>query len=145
MLNYRETGKKTGEQRRILHDIAVLVGCQAFISASSLWMANLRVSRFSPSDACLGRCGIIFTGESPMLTRYIQKAMEQAHYELLPEDKLYYGEIPGFDGVWATGTTLEACRNELQEVLEEWILLRVARHLPLPFVGDIRLQLSEVS
>ncbi|GBC94339.1 hypothetical protein HRbin16_00120 [bacterium HR16] len=80
-----------------------------------------------------------------MLTRYIQKAMEQAHYELLPEDKLYYGEIPGFDGVWATGTTLEACRNELQEVLEEWILLRVARHLPLPFVGDIRLQLSEVS
>lgn len=79
-----------------------------------------------------------------MLTRYIQKAMEQAHYELLPEDDLYYGEIPGFHGVWATGATLEACRNELQEVLEEWILLRVARHLPLPAVGDVRLQFSEV-
>jgi predicted RNase H-like HicB family nuclease len=79
-----------------------------------------------------------------MLTRYIQKAMEQAHYELLLEDNLYYGEIPGFDGVWATGATLEACRQELQEVLEEWILLRVARHLPLPSAGDIRLQLSGV-
>lgn len=32
MLNYRETGKKTGEQREILPNIAGMVGCQVFIS-----------------------------------------------------------------------------------------------------------------
>lgn len=79
-----------------------------------------------------------------MLSQYIQKAMEQAHYELLPEEGCYYGEIPGFEGVWATGNTLEQCRAELQEVLEEWLLLRIAQRLPLPSVGEIQLKVPEV-
>jgi predicted RNase H-like HicB family nuclease len=48
-----------------------------------------------------------------------------ARYEILPDDGTYYGEIVGFDGVYANAATLEACRDELEEVLEEWILLRV--------------------
>ncbi len=79
-----------------------------------------------------------------MLTRYIQKAMEQAHYELLLEEGCYYGEIPGFEGVWATGETLEQCRAELQEVLEDWILLRIAQRLSMPPVGEIQLKVPEV-
>ncbi|MBO0779737.1 MAG: type II toxin-antitoxin system HicB family antitoxin [Ktedonobacteraceae bacterium] len=66
-----------------------------------------------------------------MLTRYIRAAMGKAKYEIL-EDGSFYGEIPGFNGVYANTGTLEACRDELEEVLEEWILLRVSRHLPLP-------------
>jgi len=50
--------------------------------------------------------------------------------EILAEDGSYYGEIPGFDGVYANSATLEACREELREVLEEWILFRVSRNLP---------------
>src|SRR5262245_1854078 len=41
-----------------------------------------------------------------MLTEYIQAAMRRATYEILPEDKTYYGEIPGFQGVWANADTL---------------------------------------
>jgi predicted RNase H-like HicB family nuclease len=67
-----------------------------------------------------------------MLTKYIQSAMHRAKYEILPDDHTFYGEIPGFAGVYANAATLEACRDELAEVLEEWILFRVARHLPLP-------------
>ncbi|CUU36802.1 MAG: type II toxin-antitoxin system HicB family antitoxin [Fimbriimonadales bacterium] len=78
-----------------------------------------------------------------MLTKYIQKAMERATFEHLPEEGCYYGEIPGFDGVWATGATLEACRAELQEVLEEWILMRVAMHLPVPQIEGIALKVPE--
>ena len=59
-----------------------------------------------------------------MLTKYIQAAMNKARYEILPDDGSFYGEIPGFDGVWANADTLEACRDELKEVLEGWILLR---------------------
>lgn len=30
-------------------------------------------------------------------------------------------------GVWANGKTLEACRAELKEVLEEWLVLKIRR------------------
>jgi hypothetical protein len=34
-----------------------------------------------------------------MITEYVQAAMHRAHYEFLANDKIYYGEIPSFDGV----------------------------------------------
>jgi predicted RNase H-like HicB family nuclease len=72
-----------------------------------------------------------------MLTKYIQAAMNHAQYETLPDDGSYYGEIPGFKGIYANTTKLEACREELQEVLEEWLLLRISQSLPLPMIGSI--------
>ena len=57
-----------------------------------------------------------------MLTKYIQAALARARYDLL-KDGSYYGEIKLCPGVWAEGNTLEACRAELQEVLEEWLVL----------------------
>jgi len=67
-----------------------------------------------------------------MLTEYIQAAMRRANYEILSDDGTYYGEIPGFQGVWANADTLEGCRQELQEVLEEWIVLGLALGQKLP-------------
>ena len=80
-----------------------------------------------------------------MLTNYIRAAMRQARYEILPDDGTFYGEIPGFDGIYANADTLEACREELEEVLEEWILFRVSRQLPLPVVEGIELTIKEVA
>jgi predicted RNase H-like HicB family nuclease len=77
-----------------------------------------------------------------MLLQYITAAMKQAHYEILEDDKSYYGEIPGFDGVYANAATLESCREELDEVLEEWILLRVSNKLPLPTIDGITLEIK---
>jgi predicted RNase H-like HicB family nuclease len=80
-----------------------------------------------------------------MLTDYIRAAMHRAKYEVLPDDGSFYGEIPGFDGVYANAATLEVCRDELEEVLEEWILLRVSKNLPLPVVDGIELTIKEVA
>jgi predicted RNase H-like HicB family nuclease len=80
-----------------------------------------------------------------MLTRYIRAAMHPARYEILPDDGSFYGEIPEFDGVYANARTLEACREELEEILEEWILLRVSKNLPLPVVDGIELAIKEVA
>ncbi len=80
-----------------------------------------------------------------MLTRYIRAAMHRARYEILPDDSTFYGEIPGFQGVYANAGTLEACREELEEVLEEWILLRVSKNLPLPVVDDIELAIKAIA
>ena len=80
-----------------------------------------------------------------MLRNYIQAAMRQARYEILPDDSTFYGEIPGFEGVYANADKLETCREELEEVLEEWILLRVSRNLSLPVVEGIELVIKETA
>ncbi len=78
-----------------------------------------------------------------MLTRYISGAIAKAKYEILPDDGTYYGSIPDFQGVWANAKTLEECREELAEVLEEWILFRVSRNLSLPVVNGLELAIKE--
>lgn len=79
-----------------------------------------------------------------MLTEYIQAAMRQAKYEILSDDGSFYGEIPGFQGVWAKAATLEDCRNELVEVLEEWIFLHLADNTTLPTVNGLKLSVEKV-
>lgn len=74
-----------------------------------------------------------------MLLDYIQAAMHQAKYEILSEDNSFYGEIPGFQGVWANAPTLETCREELQSALEDWLLVRIADRFSLPVVNNIDL------
>ena len=78
-----------------------------------------------------------------MLTEYFEAAMKKARYEILPDDHTYYGEIPGFQGVYANEATLEDCRRELRSALEDWVLLSVSRGLPLPEVDGIRLVIRE--
>ncbi len=78
-----------------------------------------------------------------MLTEYLEAAMRRANYEILPDDSTFYGEIPGFDGVYANSDNLETCRSELREVLEEWILLSISRHLSPPIIDGIELEVKE--
>jgi predicted RNase H-like HicB family nuclease len=79
-----------------------------------------------------------------MVTKYLRTAMRGAKYELLEEGG-YYGSIPGFEGVWADALSLEECRDELEEVLEEWLLLRLSRQLPVPILDGIDLIVHEVA
>ena len=65
--------------------------------------------------------------------------MRQARYEILPEDKRYYGEIPPLPGVWASAATLESCREELEKTLEDWILVRVAKGLDIPALDGVEI------
>jgi predicted RNase H-like HicB family nuclease len=80
-----------------------------------------------------------------MLTEYVQAAMRRARYEILEDDGAFYGEIPSFDGVWATADTLEGCREELSEVLEGWIILSLSKNLPLPTDDGISLEISSTA
>jgi predicted RNase H-like HicB family nuclease len=79
--------------------------------------------------------------EGIMLTEYIGAAMHHARYEILP-DGTFYGEIPGFRGVYANAATLESCREELQEVLEGWIVLGLRLGHTLPGVDGITLAIE---
>jgi len=80
-----------------------------------------------------------------MLMKYMQAALRHARYEILPDDSSSYGEIPMCTGVYANAPTLEECREQLEEVLEEWILLRVYKNLSLPVIDGIELSINEVA
>lgn len=77
-----------------------------------------------------------------MFTEYVEAAMRHARYERI-EDGTYFGEIPGFDGLWADADTEDACREDLRSVLEDWILLHVADHTPLPIVDGLTLEVGK--
>ena len=80
-----------------------------------------------------------------MLTAYLETAMHQAHYAILPDGEGFFGEIPGLEGVWANAATLEECRAELREVLEEWLLLGLRRGHTIPAIGGIDLAVRETA
>ena len=79
-----------------------------------------------------------------MLTSYIHAALRRAKYEII-EDGQYYGEIPGLDGVWASAGTLEDCREELRETLEDWLVLGLRMGHALPVVDGIHLIPAEAA
>jgi predicted RNase H-like HicB family nuclease len=73
-----------------------------------------------------------------MLAEYIDKAMEHAVYEIIEDERAYWGEIPDLQGVWARHATLEGCRRELREAVSDWVALRLRLGLPIPIVAGTR-------
>ena len=75
-----------------------------------------------------------------MIVEYIEAALERAKYEIIEDEEPYYGEVPGLDGVWATGRTLEECRHNLAEVIDGWVVVRLRKGLPIPSIGEHRIE-----
>jgi predicted RNase H-like HicB family nuclease len=79
-----------------------------------------------------------------MLQEYIQNALQNSKYKMLA-DGTWFVEIPGFEGVWANGKTVENCRMELIEVLEEWLILKLKDNDPVPVVNGIDINIRKVA
>lgn len=78
-----------------------------------------------------------------MIREYIEAAMKRAHYELIEDEEPFYGEVPELQGVWATGETLEECRENLIETVEDWVLFSIANGLPIPTLGEVAIRVPE--
>jgi predicted RNase H-like HicB family nuclease len=78
-----------------------------------------------------------------MLLQYIQKALEKARYKLL-DDGTWFAEVPGFQGVWANAQTVEECRQELMEVMEEWLILKIRDRDPIPEIEGVGIEVKEI-
>lgn len=77
-----------------------------------------------------------------MISRYLDAALRRAHVVAL-DDGGYCATVGGLRGVVATGASLETCRDQLAEVVEEWALVRVARGLSVPPLGGARVQVEK--
>ena len=67
--------------------------------------------------------------------------MERAKFEEL-EDGTVAGEVPGLQGVLANAPTEAECRDQLPEVIEEWVLVRVARGLDIPAIDGVTVSVT---
>lgn len=115
-----------------------------------IWGSTQSIAQLTCQDV-QGRCQnyagsinsrpMLLEKENAMLTDYIQAAMHKAHYELI-EDRTFVATIPGFQGIWANAETLEACRDELRSVLEDWILVSLTQQVPLPVLDGLDLNLD---
>ena len=56
------------------------------------------------------------------------------------DDGRWFAEIPGFEEVWANAGTVEECRCELLEVLEESLVLKIRDHDPIPELEGIEIR-----
>lgn len=79
-----------------------------------------------------------------MIRQYVEQALRMARYDKL-EDGTFCGEVPRLRGVLASGGTLEACREQLAEVVEEWVLVRVAKGLAVPRLGKVGVRVTLLS
>lgn len=90
----------------------------------------------------LGRT-LVLPGD--LLKRYVDVAMRFAIPRRLDGGRWYadladYPGAPGFRGVWADGESPKACLDTLAEVLQEWIILKLAdEDRDLPVVDEIDL------
>ncbi|MGH7949513.1 MAG: type II toxin-antitoxin system HicB family antitoxin [Candidatus Binataceae bacterium] len=63
---------------------------------------------------------------------YLDEAMRRAQYERMDSGE-YFTSIPGFEGLWASGATIEDARRELWTALDGWLYVNaLVAHLPLP-------------
>ena len=73
-----------------------------------------------------------------MLSEYIQTAMKRAQYELM-EDGRFFGTIKELKGLWADGDTLEDCRLNLLDTLEDWLFISIRERMSIPEIDGIRI------
>ncbi|HEY7126487.1 MAG TPA: hypothetical protein VH540_21285 [Ktedonobacterales bacterium] len=73
-----------------------------------------------------------------MIADYLETLLSQAEYTTLPDGSCV-GRIPGQDNLWAQARTQDACRQELQAVLEAWALGYLTNQEPLPAINGAHL------
>lgn len=81
-----------------------------------------------------------------MLIKYINEAINLAKYSIIEDDEPFYGEVNELPGVWAQGKTLEECRYNLIEVIEDWLIISIKKDIEIPSLPNntINIPLTEL-
>ncbi len=77
------------------------------------------------------------------LSKYCSVALQSAQYKKL-DDGTWFAEINGFEGVWGNGLTIEESRQDLLEVLEEWLMIKIQDGDQIPVIDGLEIKVFEV-
>ena len=62
-----------------------------------------------------------------ILSKYIEKQLENAKYEYDPAADVWCAWVPKLPGAYAQGSSVEEARKELTEVIEEYLLISLQK------------------
>ena len=79
----------------------------------------------------------------PSLQNSPPKSSFLISYEFIDDPEPFCGEVPELQGLWATGKTLEECRMNLMDALEDWIAAHLAWGYPVPPLEGHMIQVSK--
>lgn len=79
-----------------------------------------------------------------MFAEYIAAALQRAEYKIIESDEPVFVSVPGLNGAWATGKTIEEARAELIEVIEEWLVLGIKLGHTIPAIGDAMINVPTI-
>jgi len=77
-----------------------------------------------------------------MFTEYVEKAMQQAEYEQM-EDGNWWGQVTELRFTWAIAPTLEECKQELRDEVEDWLVFAISRHSPIPTLDGVTIAVPQ--
>jgi predicted RNase H-like HicB family nuclease len=72
-----------------------------------------------------------------LLQRYIQTALRKAKYNYDEETKSFIAVVEELPLCWGQGETHEEAREELENVIEGWILLSIQKGEKLPAINEV--------
>ena len=75
-----------------------------------------------------------------MIREYVEAALSRATYGIIEDKEPYFGEVLKLQGAWATGKTLEECRRNLAEVMDDWLVVRLRKGLSIPPIDGHKVQ-----
>jgi len=71
------------------------------------------------------------------LNSYVEEVLKKAKYEYGEATKSWCGSIDILPGAYAQADTLEEVRNQLAEVIEEYVLISLANGDKLPAMDNL--------
>jgi predicted RNase H-like HicB family nuclease len=77
-----------------------------------------------------------------VFTEYVEKAMQHAEYEQM-EDGNWWGQVAELQFTWAIAPTLEECRQELRDEVEDWLVFAIARHSAIPTLDGVTIAVPQ--
>ena len=80
-----------------------------------------------------------------MFAEYIAAAFRWAEYKIIESEEPVFVSVPGLDGAWATGKTIEEARAELIEVIEEWLVLGIKLGHTIPAIRDAMINVPAIN
>jgi predicted RNase H-like HicB family nuclease len=80
-----------------------------------------------------------------VFAEYIAAALRRAEYKIIESDDPVFVSVPGLDGAWATGKTVEEARYELIEVIEEWLILGIKLGHTIPAIEDAMINVPAIN
>jgi predicted RNase H-like HicB family nuclease len=80
-----------------------------------------------------------------MFAEYIAAALRRAEYKTIESEEPIFVSVPGLNGAWATGKTIEEARAELIEVIEEWLVLGIKLGHTIPTIGDAMIKVPMIN